>query len=97
MSGTRLAEDFVVVFSERMRVGGEPYITAASAGNRLSVGDHIRRPQTRGPTEHTVISHSAGGQKSMEEASVDSDSGEDSFPSLQMASLLPCPHMASRD
>ena len=39
MSGTRLAEDFVVVFSERMRVGGEPYITAASAGNRLSVGE----------------------------------------------------------
>ena len=39
VSGTRLAEDFVVVFSERMRVGGEPYITAASAGNRLSVGE----------------------------------------------------------
>ena len=39
VSGTRLAEDFVVVFSERMRTGGEPYITAASAGNRLSIGE----------------------------------------------------------
>ena len=39
VSGTRLAEDFVVVFSERMRVWGEPYLTAGSAGNRLSVGE----------------------------------------------------------
>lgn len=52
--------------------------------------------QTGWLKQEKSIVHSSGGWKSQVRVPAQSDSGEFSFPALQMATLLLCPHLVER-